>query len=118
MCMSMGERATFLATHECLCREWKSSPLAWSSEDDGARFLGFEIYHKDVGYHMSQQGFVTELLRHHAGSAARAPPLQPGGHQLQAPQMQTGQQAEAQAPLGLELLAGQQASSGGQHGLQ
>ena len=53
-----------------LVSEWKCSALEWI--DDGAlRFLGIELRPQEGGIHLSQAGYIRDLLRQHGGRKAK-----------------------------------------------
>ncbi|CAE7295290.1 GIP, partial [Symbiodinium necroappetens] len=52
------------AVYQWLTEEWKCSPLQWMDEEH-LRFLGVELRPMGSGIHVSQSGYIRDLLRQH-----------------------------------------------------
>ncbi|CAE7274859.1 RE1 [Symbiodinium sp. CCMP2592] len=62
--LMMGEKTLVEAIYQWLVKDWKCSDLEWA-EDGSLRFLGIELRVCGEGVHLSQTGYVRDLLRQH-----------------------------------------------------
>ena len=60
----MSSRAIVTAIYDWLIAEWKCTSLEWV-EGGSLRFLGMELRVRGEGVHLSQAGYVRDLLRQH-----------------------------------------------------
>ena len=99
----LGRKYIIKGIHKWVAEKWKCNDLEFATESSPIRFLGLEIYRSAKGIRITQEGYVTEVIRQHGLEEARVvstpcpkewllgPDLEEGSEEFDARQLHAAQ---------------------------